>query len=447
VGNQAWFVGILGGWLGLCLVKFGNPVILDRYVHRPEGLLEVVFNPWPLPWAFTLAAVVVALAPLTSILGQRTTRAPRSLPPPWVAFVLLLPVLWYVWQWIASFHSVDSYLTRTTLVHFTFCIAFLGMGWFCMPLTRNLKPFLIGLLSGFTLVLWVGFDQRFGGLEATRQMLYESEGWNQYPPEFLARLERGRIFGTLFYPNALAGCILLLFPWLIWSLHQMTSQRSNIIRGTAVGLLSYGAVACLFWSQSKAGWLVAVVMVFITFMQLPISRTARWTGAIVIAALALATFGLRFADYFERGAASASARIDYWQAAWQTAKSNPVLGTGPGTFQIPYATLKRPESEMARLAHNDYLQQASDSGFVGMVLYTSFVLGSLLLLYGPSRLRPEQFAVWLGLTGWALHGVVEFGLYIPAIAWPAFTMFGWLWATSGQKWLTWRGLLATAEGS
>jgi O-antigen ligase len=153
----------------------------------------------------------------------------------------------------------------------------------------------------------------------------------------------------------------------------------------------------------------------------------------------LAVFGFRFADYFESGAASASARVDYWEAAFKTARTNPIFGTGPGTFQIPYAKVKRPDSEMARLTHNDYLQQASDSGFAGMVLYTGLVFGSLLFLYRPARLRPEQFVVWLGLTGWALHSVVEFGLYIPAIAWPAFTMLGWLWATSGGRHSTGEG--------
>jgi hypothetical protein len=35
-------------------------------------------------------------------------------------------------------------------------------------------------------------------------------------------------------------------------------------------------------------------------------------------------------------------------------------------------------------------------------------------------------AVWLGVLGWSLQSLVEFGLYIPALAWPAFTFLGWL---------------------
>ena len=37
-----------------------------------------------------------------------------------------------------------------------------------------------------------------------------------------------------------------------------------------------------------------------------------------------------------------------------------------------------------------------------------------------------RFAVWLGVLGWSLQGLFDFGLYIPALAWPAFTLLGWL---------------------
>jgi hypothetical protein len=37
---------------------------------------------------------------------------------------------------------------------------------------------------------------------------------------------------------------------------------------------------------------------------------------------------------------------------------------------------------------------------------------------------PVETAVFLGLLAWFLHGMAEFGLYIPASAWTAFTLFG-----------------------
>ena len=122
------------------------------------------------------------------------------------------------------------------------------------------------------------------------------------------------------------------------------------------------------------------------------------------------------------------ARFDYWRAAVATAKASPVFGTGPGTFSLAYQRIKPPEAEMSRLVHNDYLQQASDSGLPGFLAYGAFVIGGLVF----TRFRawpaedPLRLAAWLGLLGWALHSTFEFGLYIPALGWPAFGMMGWL---------------------
>jgi O-antigen ligase len=129
------------------------------------------------------------------------------------------------------------------------------------------------------------------------------------------------------------------------------------------------------------------------------------------------------------------ARFDYWQAAAQTAKAHPVFGSGPGTFGVAYARIKKPESEMARVAHNDYLEQASDSGLVGFLSFTGFVAAALVFAYRRSGLRGDwvKLAIWLGLLGWALQSFVEFGLYIPAIAWPAFGLLGWLVAQAPNQ--------------
>jgi O-antigen ligase len=165
--------------------------------------------------------------------------------------------------------------------------------------------------------------------------------------------------------------------------------------------------------------------------------------AIVAAVLAagLAGFCWKYSAFFKKGATSVSARFDYWRAAIQTTGEHPLFGTGPGTFAIPYQRLKRPESEMTRLVHNDYLEQATDSGFIGAALYTLLfawgLTGSYKRVYGDAL----AFGVWLGVLGWALQGFFEFGLYIPAIAWPAFAFLGWL--SRGPSYVPARGQVST----
>ena len=425
--------GVYGGFLGLALVKFGNPVILDHLVQAPANGWELVFSTWPSRWVFDacfgsyfvfgLIFLLTATAAFKSSFAQTWRQLMRHRTV-LVACGLLLG--WYCWQWIAARDTVSQELTSATMPHFTLCLFCFGFGLFCLKALE--RPWLVwmGLVLGLTIVLWAAMDQRFGGLEATRRMIYEQAGATTYPEEFLQRIAKGRVFGTLFYPNALAGVILMLAPMAMVFLHQATFRFGNVIWGLAIGLMGYFAVACLYWSGSKSGWLIAAAMPLALVLNTRLSNPRKILILGVVAALALGAFGIRFSGYFKQGATSVVARFDYWRAAVRITAANPLTGTGPGTFQVPYAALKAPESEMAKLAHNDYLQQGSDSGIPGFIFYAGWLLGSVALLYRGATTDPFRFAVWLGLAAWAMHSFVEFGLYIPAIAWPAFTLLGWL---------------------
>jgi O-antigen ligase len=128
------------------------------------------------------------------------------------------------------------------------------------------------------------------------------------------------------------------------------------------------------------------------------------------------------------------ARFDYWRAAWQTALARPVFGSGPGTFGNAYQAIKKPESEMARLAHNDYLQQASDSGFPGLIAYVVFIGGMLWVGYRRLDWKGSSVVcgVWLGLLAWTAQSSFEFTLYVPSLAWTAFALMGWLLGCSRE---------------
>jgi O-antigen ligase len=152
----------------------------------------------------------------------------------------------------------------------------------------------------------------------------------------------------------------------------------------------------------------------------------KWLVLLLVVAVGSAAFALRFHHYFTAGAASVDARLDYWHAAVRNTIEHPLLGSGPGTFQRPYAQLKLPGSEMARLAHNDYLEQFSDSGVLAGVSYVAWI-GLLLGTIARRTLlvsTPTSFAISVGLLGWFAQGLSEFGLYIPALAWTAFALAG-----------------------
>jgi hypothetical protein len=412
------FALLAGVWIAISLIKFGNPVIFDQMISSPRDLAEFVFVPWPIIWGYLiLFGVVVA--------GFRFCR-PVFLKEHWPIGAL---VLWLFWQFLSNARSVDPKLSGPTVIHFGSCVVAFFLGWWALSRLPNLRWFWIPVILGFAYVLIGGFDQHHGGLDAMRQTFYEQPNWQLYPKEYLLKMQSTRIFSTLVYPNALAGVILLLLPVTTWKLWEMSGSWPRVARGVALGLLAYLAVGCLYWTGSKGGWLVALVMGLVLILHLRLPKKVKLAIMTASLVLGLLFFFLRFGAYFQKGATSVSARFQYWEAAFKTAKGNPWLGTGPGTFSVAYRKIKPPDAEMAKLTHNDYLEQASDSGMIGFMSFTTFILASLAILYRQRPHKSWQFLlVWLGLMGWALQAFIEFGLYIPAIAWPVFLFFGLLWA-------------------
>ena len=453
------FAGLFGVFLGLALLKFGNPCIMEKWVSAPTNGYEFFLGyPWPIAWAYWLLALVVA----AGVMAARW-----RLAAPW--WLMALPLVWLVWQFLAGVQSADAGLTGYTLKHFGACVLCLYLGFFSLSRVRNIWPFWAGLAGGFLLVLAIGWEQHFGGLQETRRYFYAYvyPQWKEVPPEYLKRISSNRIFSTLFYPNALAGSLLLLLPATLATIWQTRELLTAPARLFLMGLVGAAGLACLYWSGSKGGWLLMLLLGLIALLRLPFRKEFKAALIAVLLLAGLAGFFWKHSAFFQKGATSVSARFDYWQAAIHTVRDKPLFGTGPGTFSIAYEKLKRPESEMSRLVHNDYLEQASDSGVAGFLAYGFFVVWALVRgfskLNAPPTASPEPallptprllsrehreakkdendsatrflapapkdwqaFAVWLGVLGWSLQSFVEFGLYIPALAWPAFAFLGWL---------------------
>jgi O-antigen ligase len=436
------FAATFGAFLGLALLKFADPPIMQKYVTAPQNVWEfLLFSAWPVRWAYWLLLVVAVVG----VLAARW----RPAAPIWL---VALPFFWLIWQGAASARSLGPELSNQTLRHFACCVACFYLGLCSLRRAGEARAFWCFLFCAFLLVLASGWEQRFGGLAATRRYFYAYlyPGIHELPPEYLKRLSSNRIFATLFYPNALAGGILLLLPITLATVWEMMRKRFTVgARQFLLAVTAVGALSCLYWSGSKGGWLLMLLLGLIALLRTRLAMKIKLAlvGAVLVAGLA--GFVLKYAGFFERGATSVSARFDYWRAALRIAAANPVFGTGPGTFSMAYQQVKRPESESARLVHNDYLEQASDSGVLGAALYTVFIAGSLAWSFrrkwpGASPVTPAKkpvpktepamnvsddwfrFAVWLGVLGWSLQSLFEFPLYVPSLSWLAFALLGWL---------------------
>jgi O-antigen ligase len=254
-------------------------------------------------------------------------------------------------------------------------------------------------------------------------------------PAILTKFAQGRIAGTMVYPNALAQLILLLWPVALALALGASAKLRPPVRLAAIAITVVLGGTAFIWTGSKLGWLVGLVLIGLWLLRLNWPAQFKFFMVSAVLMVGLGVFAVRFHHYFAAGATSAGARLDYWRAAVQTTATDPWFGTGPGTFQRPYARLKAPDAEMARLAHNDYLEQFSDSGAVGGVAYSAWIFLALATLGRALWKSQDRFsaALFLGLLGWFLQGLGEFGLFIPALAWTAFTLLGGLIGQIGGR--------------
>ena len=445
-----------GLFLGLCILKFGNPVILDQKISQPTTLHEYWTDAWPIHWVNWVLLPLVAIGGVLIFTSLGTPQSRQLRLPRWL---LILPLLWFGWQVVSATQTVDPILTAATLWQFFGCVACYFIGAFLLRSPRALNLLLIGILAAFTVCLIRAVQQRMEYPHDEKFLLDgQRAGWTNMPPAtveemrrdqsiittngmdvvnpmLLAKLEKGRVMGTLVYPNALAGIVLLLFPVAFTLALNRTKKLRPVVRVSAIFVTVALSTAAFFWSGSKFGWLIAMFVGGVCLFRFPWPLKFKITLLALVAILGLGVFAIRFHSYFANGATSTTARFDYWKAAVQTTCSHPLLGTGPGTFQRPYEKLKDPNAEMARLAHNDYLEQCSDSGLPGGAFYTAWIITALVFIGRRVWTSKSQIAMALslGLLGWYIQGIGEFSLFIPALAWTAFLLLGCMLGFAGAN--------------
>jgi hypothetical protein len=276
-GGMEFYALAFGLFLGLCLWKFGNPVILDRKIPAPVSPADFLSDAWPTHWANWIF-LPLAMAGL-AIVFVKKSRWPGT------KWLWRLPLLWLGWEFFSATQTDYPDLAWITLWQFFGCAACYFFGVLVLGNEQSLRWLMIGVLAAFTFCLVRAVDQRVFEFPQTHQMLIEGErtGWTNYPseiflemkrenviittngidvanPVFLDKFAKGRVNGTLVYPNALAGAVLLLFPISLVFAFNKTKQLRPALRVIVIALAIFLGATGFFWTGSKLGWLIAVAM-------------------------------------------------------------------------------------------------------------------------------------------------------------------------------------------
>lgn len=110
--------------------------------------------------------------------------------------------------------------------------------------------------------------------------------------------------------------------------------------------------------------------------------------------------------------ASGSGRYQFWETAVDAARSEPLLGIGPGTYEYYWAR----EGSLAvfsRDAHSLYLEMLAELGIVGLFLIVGLVAGGFA--FAARGIRQLSEARQIGIAG-ALGGAAAFA-FAAAIDW------------------------------
>jgi putative inorganic carbon (HCO3(-)) transporter len=196
-----------------------------------------------------------------------------------------------------------------------------------------------------------------------------------------------RIFSTFGNPNFFGDFLIVMGPL---ALAMFLYSRSFYLAFLWV-LIS----ACTFLTYSKGAWLAyaagnfAFIVFYVTtfFREKLTKKVIIYTA--VAASLVLIAAGGGIAYLSKKRIDSLSFRIVTWVSAWEMINTNPVLGTGVGSFYVTYPAWRRPQIFFIEGKHNtesdhpenEYLEVWFDEGIVGFTIFLTMIVFIFTLGY------------------------------------------------------------------
>ncbi len=230
----------------------------------------------------------------------------------------------------------------------------------------------------------------------------------------LHALEERRASGRFGSPNVFAGFMAIALPV---SLGLATMARRAVWR--AVWIASAVAMVVAIALSGSRGALVAVAFSVVTFAVLLGGRGALLRRSAVATLFALFLCGAAGESDgktdFERrwlGISTLQQRAHYWEAGLSMWGESPLLGRGPGAFEVLYASHRVPDSQETRLAHNWFVEFGAATGAIGLLLFLAAAGGGIVAGVRSVRDSGETGLLAVALSTAALtallHGLVEF---------------------------------------
>ncbi len=218
-----------------------------------------------------------------------------------------------------------------------------------------------------------------------------------------------RAFSIFSSPNALSGYLVLFIPLFLVLFLDERKWPAKLLFFLAFAL----ALLAIFFTLTRGAWLaLGIALLF-----LGIFHDRRVLAVLLIAALLLPLlpqFATRFSslvsgEYWSKSASTG--RLYRWDIALEIAASNPLWGSGPGTFggAVAYRAGYWP----GVYADNYYLKTLAETGYGGLGLFLLLLLSILWEGIRRTRVLVERsqinlaWAIQAGLIGFIVHMFTE----------------------------------------
>jgi O-antigen ligase len=201
-----------------------------------------------------------------------------------------------------------------------------------------------------------------------------------------------RLTGGIGDPNDLAA---VLVPALVLSLFAQAVVRAALARWLLLSSTVVMALAILM-TQSRGGLVASgVALLAMVLLSGPV-RARAITGALIVAAAGVSYYTLvappealsRISDF-----GTGSGRTNLWAVALEAFEKNPVTGVGGGNFTVVEQIFATGDVHLERtshvigsaVVHNTYLHVLAELGAVGLALFGTLILGSLIIAWRAVR--------------------------------------------------------------
>jgi O-antigen ligase len=398
-------------------------VILFFWRQKRQGRIDLSLPVWPLLFVLWVA---LQMLPLPRAFLVAVSQAHR-LTSAWLA-----PIQH------ASFWGTLSIDSAATLLAFFKILAYVGVFVLAIQMfdsARRKNAIVTALIA-------------LGCFEAGYGILQFLLGWNKIFG-YTNPYDSWVATGTYINRNHFAGLMDLTVPlafasafysYQLWSdpRRRAASKRSGGENPLEFRIVFYLFLAVIMvissvFSYSRGG-ILSVSFTLIALSILTVLKVRRKSWGLLIAGLATLALGFslwvgvgglvnRFVKMGQAGYVSTQRRSMIWSDTVQLFRSNPILGTGLGTYED---ALRPFQTHLVDLtidhAHNDYLEFGAETGLIGfgLLFVPIFYLLIRMIISFLKDHRRYRSAILLGCIGSTLglliHSLMDFNLQVPANA-------------------------------